>query len=408
MPVMTRSARRSETTTSMIDPDALLNDRVGALTQREYVSSRQASVQERWEHNLMDNSGACVAWAGKKVRMFRHSTGVGSASPQLMALTSCRLDEKSAGPLYVRETRPRPSRSSSTTSRFVDRLGTGAYNLPSLPTIPSWHNTFPRAHKAYAKIERGNDIGGRSPSDSPSLPRLRGGASPSQHSSSGNVQNHSLRPRRRHTAKRTRSQNNIFHTPLSDLLTRFSHAVTISPSGQRDSGTGSSNSSSLGTQCARAQHSSFDSNRSHIPFPSISDESSRTFPSPYSADAAALFEAPLNKGDAPLFFDGHVKFRGIFEEDHMQVVFEEEATDRTSTIACTSSSVTSAHTASKPSGLLYRSRRRVSALARAVKPAQFKLLSIFDKKRSPPRPAYDYDDPTEYDIPCLAYVTCLW
>lgn len=338
-----------------------------------------------------------VSIGGKEVRMFRHETGVGIAPPQLMPLPDSHVDEKSAAPLSDRETGLLPSRSSSTISRFVNRLGTGVYSLSSLRTTPNWRNTFPRAHKTYAEIECGHDVGRASGSDCPSLPRPRGGASPSQRSSSGNLRNHSLRHRRRHAAKRTRSQNDVLHTPLSDLLTRFSHAMTISTSGNRDSGTSTSNSS-FGTH-----HSSSDSG--HIPFPSISDESSRTFPSPYSADAAAVFQAPLSKSDAPHFFDGHVKFRGIFE-DHMQMVFE-EATDRTSTSASTSTSATSVRTASKPPGLLVRSRRRVSALARAVAPARCKFLSIFDKKRPPPRPADD-DDPVEYDIPCLAYVTCLW
>ena len=57
MPIMTRSARHSETTISMIDPDALLNDPVGSLAQREYVSSRQVAVQERLEHKR--SSGTC-------------------------------------------------------------------------------------------------------------------------------------------------------------------------------------------------------------------------------------------------------------------------------------------------------------------------------------------------------------
>ena len=393
MPVMTRSARHSETTISMIDSDALPNDRIDSLTRLNYVSSRQVALQERWDHK--SNSGACYM-GGKDVRMFRHDTGVGIVPPQLMPLTDSHMDEKSAVPLSDRETRILPSRSSSTMSRFVDRLGTSVSNLSSLGTIPtSWRNTFPRAHDSYAKIERGHDVGGGPGSDSPSLPRLRGGASPSQHSSSGNLRNHSLPHRRRHAAKRTKSENRILHTPLSDLFTRFSHASTISTSGQRDSGT----SSSLGTH-----HSSLDS--SHIPFPSISDESYRTFPSPYSADAAAVFQAPLNKSDAPHFFDGHVKFRGIFE-DHMQVVFE-EATEMTSSSASTSASATSARTASNPPSLLNRSRRRVSAFARAVTPARCKFPAIFDKKRHPSRPAYDDDDPVEYDIPCLAYVTCLW
>jgi hypothetical protein len=61
---MTRSARHSETTVSMIDPDALPNDRVDSITQREYVSSRRVAVQERGEHK--SNSGACYM-GGKEV-----------------------------------------------------------------------------------------------------------------------------------------------------------------------------------------------------------------------------------------------------------------------------------------------------------------------------------------------------
>ena len=324
-----------------------------------------------------------------------------------MPLTDSHADEKSAVPLSYRGTHLRPSR---TTSRFVEQLETGVYDLSSLRTIPSWRNTFPRADKAYAKLERAHDVGGDySGIDSPTLPRLRGGAPPSQHPSSGSLQNHSLRHRRRHAAKRTGSQNNVFHTPLSDLLTRFSHAMTISTGGHRDSGTSSNSSysSSGNSSLGGTQHSSLDSSSSYIPFPSISDESSRTFPSPYSPDAAAVFQAPLDKGDAPHIFDDHVKFRGIFE-DHMQVLFEdEEATDRTSSSASTNTSASFMRTASKPPGLLVRSRQRVRALARAVAPARCKFLSIFEKKLPPPR-SPDDDDPVEYDIPCLAYVTCLW
>ena len=56
MPVMTRSARHRETTISMIDSDALLNDRLNSLTQREYATSRRVAVQQRREHK--SNSGA--------------------------------------------------------------------------------------------------------------------------------------------------------------------------------------------------------------------------------------------------------------------------------------------------------------------------------------------------------------
>jgi len=339
----------------------------------------------------------CVLHGWKEVWMFRHNTGVGIASPQIMPLTDNHVDEKSAVPLSDRETRLLSSRSSSTLSRFVDRV----YSLSSLRTIPTCRNTFPRAHKTYAQIEGGHDVGGGFGSDSPSFPRPHGGTPPSQHSSSYNLHNHSLRHRRRHAVKRTRSRNNVSHMPLSDLFSRFSHAMTISTSGDSDSSGTSSNYSnrSLGTQ-----PSSFDT--SHIPFPSISDDSSRTFPSPCSANAAAVFQTP---SDAPHFFDGHVKFREIFE-DHMQIAFE-EATDGTSTSGTSASTRTSAtfsRTASKPPGLIARSRRRVSALAKAVTPARRKFLTIFDKKRPLTRPVDDDDDPVEYSIPCLAYVTCLW
>jgi len=166
--------------------------------------------------------------------MLRNDTGAGIASPQLAPLTDSlsHVDEKSAVPLSDREIRLLPSRSSSTISRFVDRVGTGVYGLSSLRTISSWRNTFPRAHKTYAKVEQGHDVGsGGSDSDSLSSPRLRGGLSPSQHSSSGNPRNRSLRRRRRSAAKSSRSQNN---TPLADLLARFSHAVTNSTSGHLD------------------------------------------------------------------------------------------------------------------------------------------------------------------------------
>jgi hypothetical protein len=66
MPVMTRSARHSETTISTINPDALLNDPVGSLTQRklEYVSSRQLEVQGLREQK--SNSGTYYM-GGKEV-----------------------------------------------------------------------------------------------------------------------------------------------------------------------------------------------------------------------------------------------------------------------------------------------------------------------------------------------------
>jgi hypothetical protein len=276
----------------------------------------------------------------------------------------------------------------------VDRLEASVYSLSSLRTIPSWRSTLPRAHKTYAKIEGGHDGAGASDPDStPGLPHPFGGAPP-QHSSFGNLWNNSVC--RQRDGKRPRSQNNAFHTSLSDILARFSHAMTSSTNGHHDPGT-SSSSSSLGTH----QSSSLDS---HIPFPSTSEESS--YPSPYSADAVAVFQAPLNKGD-PSCFDGYVKHRGHrgTPEARIQVVFA-ESTDRTST--GTGTSATSARAASKPRGRLVPLRRRVRALAGSMTFTRCKFPTIFRKHRHPPYPVDDDNDPVEYDIPCLAYITCLW
>lgn len=336
--------------------------------------------------------------AGKVSEMFgRAATGAGTASPRLMpsrASTGSLVDGKSALPLSERETRLRPSGSSSTMSRFVDRIEASVYSLSSLRTIPSsWRSTLPRAHgrRTYSKIERGNDRGS-SDSDTPGLlPHQFAGASSQQQSSSGNLWNNSVR-RRRHDKRSTRSQNNVFHTSLSDILTRFSHAMSNSTNGHHDPG--ASSSGSLGTRQS-----------SYIPFPSTPDESSH--PSPYSADAVAVFQAPLNKADDALYFDTHVKHRGI-HENRIQVVFA-EAADSTSTSTSTSASATSARVAPKPRGFIVPLRRRVRALASSVKTStRRKFSTIFHKDRHPPRRVDDDNDPVEYDIPCLAYITCLW
>lgn len=320
----------------------------------------------------------------------RAATGAGTASSRLVSSTGSLVDEKSAVPLSERENRLRPSGSSSTMSRFVDRIEASVYSLSSLRTLPSsWRSTLPRAHgrRTYSKIKRGNDRGS-SDSDTPSLLPHQSAEAPSQPSSSGNLWNNSVR-RRRHDKRSTRSQNNVFHTSLSDILTRFSHAMSSSTNGHHDPG--ASSGGSLGTRQS-----------SYIPFPSTSDESSH--PSPYSADAVAVFQAPLNKGDA-LYFDTHVKHRGI-HENHIQVVFA-EAADSTST--STSTSVTFARVAPKQRGLIVPLRRRVRALASSVKTStQHKFSTIFHKDRYPSRPVDDDNDPVEYDIPCLAYITCLW
>ena len=334
--------------------------------------------------------------------MFGRYTGAGTAPPQLMPSTGGHvLDEKSALAHSEREARFLSTGSSSTMSRFVERLEASVYSLSSLRTIPSWRSTLSRAHKTYAKIECGHD----GDSDTtPCPPHESGGASSSsQRSSFGNsLWNNSLRRRRQ--GKRARSPNNVFHTSLSDILARFSHAMSNSTGGHHDPGTTSS-SSSLGAHPSSSLNS-------HVPFPTTSEESSSStasYPSPYSADAVAAFQAPrLDKGDvrdAP-YFDGRVRCRGIFE-DHIQVDFA-EAADGTST--STSTSATSVRATSKPRRLLAPLRRRVSAVARSVTPTRRKFPTIFHKDRRPPRSVVDDDDddPVEYDIPCLAYITCLW
>ena len=343
-----------------------------------------------------------------------------------MPSTGGHADEKSSAPVPPSErgeARVFPSGSGSTMSRFVERLEASVCSLSSLRTIrsiPSWRSTLTRAHNTYAKIEcdaHDGGGGGGSDSDSPPnlLPRVSGGgagassSSSAQRSSSGNnnLWNNSVRRGGRHD-KRTRGPNNVFHTSLSDILSRFSHAMSNSAGGHHGPGATASSSSSLGT------HPSSSLSSRRVPFPSNTSEesssssSSSSYPSPYSADAVAAFQAPRNTtGDAPCF-DGRVKYRGIFE-DHIQVDFAEAAhRTSTSTHTGTSTSTTSVRATSKPRRLLTPLRRRVSAMARSVTPTRSKFPTIFHKDRRRPRPVDDEDDPEEYDIPCLAYITCLW
>jgi hypothetical protein len=83
--------------------------------------------------------------------------GPGIALPQLMPLTGGHVDEKlSAVPLSECEAHVFPSGSSSTISRFMERLEASVCSLSSLRTIrsiPSWQGTLICAHNTYAKIE---------------------------------------------------------------------------------------------------------------------------------------------------------------------------------------------------------------------------------------------------------------
>ena len=425
---MTRSARHGET---MIDcNNASPKDRGDhSCTQRGSASSRWAVAHERGELTKSDYSGALSQYMGprspwEETALLNGSVatpGGGIASPQLLPSTGGHVDEKSSvvPPSERGEARGFPSGSSSTMSRFVERLEASVCSLSSLRTIrsiPSWRSTLTRAHNTYAKIEcDAHDDGcgdGGSDSDAPPsvLPRVSGGGAGAPSSSSGNNNfwNDSVRRGGRHD-KRTRGPNNVFHTSLSDILSRFSHAMSNSTGGHHGPGTTAtaSCSSSLGT------HPSSSLGSRRVPFPSNTSEessssSSSSYPSPYSADAVAAFQAPRNTGDAP-YFDGRVKYRGIFE-DHIQVDFA-EATHRTSTSTHTgtSTSTTSVRVTSKPHRLLTPLRRRVSAMARSVTPTRSKFPTIFHKDRRPPRrPVDDEDDFEEYDIPCLAYITCLW
>jgi hypothetical protein len=136
-----------------------------------------------------------------------------------------------------------------------------------------------------------------------------------------------------------------------------------------------------------------------VPFPSISEES---YPSPYSDDAIAVFQAPPDKSGVPHYFEGRRNHEDILQ-DQAQVIFA-VAVDGTSA----SSSATSAHTAARPRGLLKPLRRRVRALASSLLTSRRKFPIMFTKERGAPHlDDYDYDS-VEYDIPCLAYISCLW
>jgi len=342
--------------TSLSDPDA----------QRGFTSS-----DERGEH--------------------RSYSGVGIATSHLTTMPDSRVNDKLAAVLSRRDPWVTRSKSSSTATRLVGRLGASASmrRLPSSRTMPtsSWRsNHLLDAHKTYSKIDSRHDGDG---SDTPNPPNPRGTVS-SRHSSSGNPRYHSRR-RRRRQEKCSGSQNAVHSSVhVSNLLARFSHPMTMT-NGRHHHSSSRSTWSSLGTP-----QLSFDG---HVPFPSISSEES--YPSPYSPDAIALFEAPLDS-EVP-FVDGLLKHHDSFE-DHVRFVLVEPF-DRTSTSA---GSTTATPPLSRRRGLLASFKRRVRALAKSASPTRRKFPTIFRKDRRARYLVDDDNDPVEYDIPCLAYVTCLW
>lgn len=256
------------------------------------------------------------------------------------------------------------------------------HSLSSLCTISSRGSDLPGARKTYAKVKSRHDSEeGSGTSDPP----YSHGTTPSQHSSSSTLLHRPLR--RRCHDKRNGARNHDDIPP--NLLSHFSHATTIT-TGHDDSNSGSNRS--LG-----AHQSSLDI---RVPFPSTGT-SEELYPSPHSADAIAVFEAPLEKGEAQLF-DGPVKYHDILG-DQVQYTFV-EAYDGTNT----STSTTSIRSPSGRRGLLVPLKRRAGALASSVLPTRFKFPTIFHKGRYPPYPADDDNNSVEYDIPCLAYITCLW
>jgi len=118
-----------------------------------------------------------------------------------------------------------------------------------------------------------------------------------------------------------------------------------------------------------------------------------------------MFQIPLDKGAAPLF-DRFVKRRDILQ-DEIQVIFE-ETSDGTSSNTSTNIGASPVRPASGRHDLLAPLRRRVKTVASSVIRNRRKFPTKFLKNRRPLNPVDDDDEPVEYDIPCLAYITCLW
>ena len=324
--------------------------------------------------------------------MWYHDTGAGSAASRLEPFhDSHAADEKVAGLLSGHEPYVPSSSSSSTVSHFMGRLGAGAHRFPTMRTISSRRSCpLPNAYTGtYTRMETPHDDStSGSDTPTPSSSRRRGITS-----SQPSAWSHSLRRRPRRHDKSTGGPNDIFRAPVP-LFPRFSYTTTTT-NGHHDPSSGSSNGS-LDTYPSSSNY--------RVPFPLMTSNSDESYPSPYSADAVAVFQALLDKGEAP-FFDGLVKPCGIFE-DQVRVTF----TDATETTGSTSTSETSVRAAStrRRRGFLVPFRRRVSDITSTALLTLRKFPSMFHKDRIPPYFVDDDDDNTEYDIPCLAYITCLW
>ncbi|KAI0300606.1 hypothetical protein B0F90DRAFT_1817375 [Multifurca ochricompacta] len=324
----------------------------------------------------------------------RHKVDSGIAGSQFTPVSvtpDSRVEEK-APTTHEHESWAPHSSSTSTISRFMDRLGTNTQSLSSLRTIPSWRSSlFPNTSKTYAKMEvRHEDEGSHAPDLRP--PRGAILMPPPQHSSSSNLQNRSLCLRHQDKVATSHDDEDYLShtsTSLSNLLARFPR-----PMANSNEGPSSGSSSSLNT------HQSSDDSRASVP--SSSEDS---YPSPYSVDAIAVFQTPPDKNEGR-FFDGRRKRGGvdILEnqvQNQVQVIFAEAADG-------TSASLPSVHIASRHRDVIGSLRRRVKALASSVLLKQRKVPTMFHNERRLPRlDDYDYDS-AECDIPCLAYISCLW
>jgi len=255
-----------------------------------------------------------------------------------------------------------PSSSTSTLSRFMGRLGANAPSLSSLRTIPSWRSSLfllPDANKSCAKMHA------RYSSDEPDPPSLShpGSAKP-HHPSLSSLQRRYVR-RQNNRSTNPNGRRDILHTSVPNLRTR-----------RYEYSSGSSRSS-LSTRPS----SSYDS---HVPSPTTSEES---YPSPYSVDARAVFHTSRDKHRASFF-------KGRRNQDRVQVIFEEATDASSATVA-----VSSAHSLAKRRGRLSRLKCRIRSLAESMSPPR---STVFNERLPP----HLDDCSVEYDIPCLAYISC--
>lgn len=271
------------------------------------------------------------------------------------------VDETLPVPLSEHEAFIPPSNTSSTVSCFGGRIDASIRSLTPLRTVSSWQSSLhPDARKTFAKIKAQHD------SEDTNAHNRRGGtlASRSQCSSSSNMKH------------------------LVNLPGYFSHATTVTNGyNDRSSSQCSSSSTYQSSFCDR------------VPFPSTSEE---LYPSPYSADAIAVFQAPPDKGRTH-HLDDRQKHGDILE-NQIQVIFS-VAVDGTSTSSGDSFAPTASLRPRGPLKFLKHPRRRLGAWAKSLLSTRRKLLTS-KECRAPHFDDYDYNS-VEYDIPCLAYISCL-